>query len=1281
MGTMVIMYMFGYLTISLQLTLLVLGQDPCLDNNHRNITHLGKRYSSIQGSCPYTDNRMLTGWYYVGMDTIVTSPPPYCSCGYTWPVWLNGSLPVADDGEVHRKACVNFISECHTAYDIKIKKCGQFYVYYLTKVMNKAGYCFGLGSSTTTETPTIETESPVTTETPTIETESPVTTENPTITTEPPVTTENPTIGTESPITTENPTTEIALSTEMVTTSTPQWAFTPPDVISYHSNCKLQFHCLFAASSNAKQFRVKWLIKRYGREPLVIIKSGELNNMDSLILSENDLVKDHVFIPFQIACSISEQTNGDIFSPPSDDLFAGMQVLTPKITMYRDETAVIRIIPTVPSSNGISTINDNCNLTLTVVVPTYQQCSGISTRQCQINIPASQGSQGEIEIQASEDGQYGVSKEKTYDLILRVSNPVNSIWEKLSVPIKVKVLPENATYWRGRTCESLNDPHMFTFDGRAYEHHEGENDEYVLYRHTKYGVKIHHKLEMCNTNAMCNCGVAVQAGRDVYVVSTCNNMLEIGFKQCDDGVILVKQESDTLYTIYLPYGTYVKARIDNTPYAESVGSMIVSISIFPSVHDQHGRTEGLCGTLDNNQDNDFGQDESDRKDFINRWRVPVSESIFSSKTISTSPWQLPVCTCSVEHGQVSKSVHCIHTTDKNCTKGRRVGEKICEKAKQRPIGSSMSHTIPTLQLNTSSANHVTSTTQRTPERSTFKSTSSEIPPAYSKTTTGIPAHTVNHDSWTAAKAKEYCTRYMDRSRVYKLCSHVPYTDTDRAVETCALDVLITRTTVWQRVSRATMQESCISEIGRNKTVRDEKEQTTTPTSTSPHSPKNGTTPSSPANQPTAISDIVKELELLACPNECNDQGICKNGTCVCYKGYGGDDCFIDISKPPSSTNFIHGNRCDESNVSCTHISIYGGLFASETVSCHVTSYQTYADVEGKQDMDAYVIHGQAQSLVQVLCPLAPSRGKRSVYLQTEHVKLLSCYRVSVSNDGIHHNEPLKMCVFNSKCQTLENRADGTQITSIKDGYCFIDGQCVSQGTETTDMVCDPIRSLYHWSIPDGLLDKQTTDYPEGKLLPTKHNTLVWTVVAIVAAASVLIIGIIVVVCKRKHSANKVKTNADNNSEPYKDTKAYNNYTEEVYDYIDTADVHSQMQPHHSGTMNGEYESVLGNYMHLKESNKFKSDYDKLHQFREVLHLQPVPDLPARTNEANPSDPYAKLTQRQQNGNDYTRLRGSVVLDDDYLSPVNQAKSKEDSENNDAMETGYEIPFPQTVRKY
>ena len=55
--------------------------------------------------------------------------------------------------------------------------------------------------------------------------------------------------------------------------------------------------------------------------------------------------------------------------------------------------------------------------------------------------------------------------------------------------------------------------------------------------------------------------------------------------------------------------------------------MVVSISLLPSVHDQHSGSKGLCGTLDNDATNDFhdilGDPVPDELSFIKAWRLAL----------------------------------------------------------------------------------------------------------------------------------------------------------------------------------------------------------------------------------------------------------------------------------------------------------------------------------------------------------------------------------------------------------------------------------------------------------------------------------------------------------------------------------------------------------------------------------------------------------------------------------------------------------------------------------
>lgn len=89
-----------------------------------------------------------------------------------------------------------------------------------------------------------------------------------------------------------------------------------------------------------------------------------------------------------------------------------------------------------------------------------------------------------------------------------------------------------------------------------------------------------------------------------------------------------------------------------------------------------------------------------------------------------------------------------------------------------------------------------------------------------------------------------------------------------------------------------MQDSCVSEIYRNKTVRDDLERPTPQSSTI--SEKQHTIVPTPKGQqmesiatvtPTSFTDdsnldmlqLIATIEEIACPNECSDRGICTKG--------------------------------------------------------------------------------------------------------------------------------------------------------------------------------------------------------------------------------------------------------------------------------------------------------------------------------------------------------------------------------------------------------------------
>ncbi|WAQ95382.1 hypothetical protein MAR_028072 [Mya arenaria] len=132
------------------------------------------------------------------------------------------------------------------------------------------------------------------------------------------------------------------------------------------------------------------------------------------------------------------------------------------------------------------------------------------------------------------------------------------------------------------------------------------------------GDTIQHRIGHCTNEAnkaKCNCGVGVRAGRDVYIINVCNNYIDIGYKMCFDKALSVKKDNDFTYTIYLPYGTAVRARIDNAPFMGDEGGRVLDLTVMPSLHNRDGNsTESPCknsSDMCKNHPNTFCQEDRD----------------------------------------------------------------------------------------------------------------------------------------------------------------------------------------------------------------------------------------------------------------------------------------------------------------------------------------------------------------------------------------------------------------------------------------------------------------------------------------------------------------------------------------------------------------------------------------------------------------------------------------------------------------------------------------------
>ena len=240
-----------------------------------------------------------------------------------------------------------------------------------------------------------------------------------------------------------------------------------------------------------------------------------------------------------------------------------------------------------------------------------------------------------IPIKAIEDHLY--NGEQLLALDIRTGFTSTKQWRHYVLPVQeVRVIPQTIT----EQCQSDNS--MVTFDSLRYKHKQ--QGSYVLYRHTTQPYEVQAYYRSCNLRELCHCAVAIRIGDLVVLFDICSRGYLQVWGRNKEGKIITKEELpdgikllsldqgrsyevrydyfvqssglNYIFQIYFPSGTFV-----------NLGPYLSYIKIFASKSDFHG-TEGLCGTFDRNQANEF----TSRDGIVLCKNEPFSECIDFSKS-------------------------------------------------------------------------------------------------------------------------------------------------------------------------------------------------------------------------------------------------------------------------------------------------------------------------------------------------------------------------------------------------------------------------------------------------------------------------------------------------------------------------------------------------------------------------------------------------------------------------------------------------------------------------
>ncbi|XP_060606305.1 uncharacterized protein LOC132758628 [Ruditapes philippinarum] len=984
--------------------------DPCKPKESIRLPNLDIRYFNVHTEDlkkVYNDSKLSFRWYNVGNKTFPDKKPPIDRCGTHFPIYSADTVPYQSKPVTITAKQVPEENMPIVQYKILAKHCNDGdYVYRLGPTKNdQSGYCFGIGSD-------------------------------------------------------EKPTEFVA---EKVT------------VRVKVSKVNVTFQCKFDPSSKDHHlfYQVHWKITGNYHASFTKQFFNE-SNIDKLELTDEDIGKYDIGLGINISCAIRafRKPNGQpgSISDFSSPYFAGLIVKDKNISLRKGETKSIEIINTMPIVCSQDFINAHvCFMQLRHMIPSDDKCANLGSfaaGSCQTQLTrSSYNNVTYVKITTSETGQYGVYGHFKVHLFHGEQSYMNKIWHKrYKLPIiNVEVFPEEDRSWRKTICGARNDPHMQTFDNTKYEHHE-EEGEYILYRHKTFkNVEIQHKIASCvgrSSHAKCNCGLAVRAGSDIYVINVCNRLLDIGYKRCENNALTVKKDNDLTYTIYLPYGTAVRARIDNAPWMGNEGGRVLDISVLPSVHDNKNST-GLCGSLNKNGSDDFVNrnngtihDNSTTKVFIKSWKVNRSESLFTNAhNMILESWTSPSCMCQLESENANTITRCDRSVA-DCTPGTKTGEHSCGGLSSIRTRRSLSHK-PNIPIVRQTSHYSMATQHVLKKRSTDK----------------------NQTVWTMESAKTHCNQYFDSLKAFELCSKLPATHTNISVENCVLDITLSNSTEWIDITKQSMIDTCTGEIHRNATVRKaliEKAKNATTTSSS--SFPLGTT-KNPQNEIKAIEELkeleniekdIKTIEEISCLNNCSGHGLCSNGECTCERGYGASDCHLDIYKAPRLQEILDNGLCDKKVSDCTHIYVFGEVFAGTNLTCRIRTFKMAVNRTRGENTETFDIKGTADTLIEAMCPikhLNNLRKRRSVNDQPPD-DFVQSYDVAISNDGQNFgNETLNVYVFDSTCQTYTNASSGMTF-DLKVGFCHIQGKCVKNGSLSIQqtMVCDTRASKFGWTL-------------------------------------------------------------------------------------------------------------------------------------------------------------------------------------------------------------------------
>ncbi|KAL3836562.1 hypothetical protein ACJMK2_021986, partial [Sinanodonta woodiana] len=799
-----------------------------------------------------------------------------------------------------------------------------------------------------------------------------------------------------------------------------------PEIQRQRSGVKeLVFYCDFEPSSNPTVlYTVMWYRDRIDAGSLLTPSSQLLYSSKETFRSMTLLAERNIILGITLFCTVSA-TKLNI-TVPSQPYFVGIEITPDDAVSIQDsEETLLSIRSTIPFS--CLDLNDDCLLNINmhyseIGVDNCLLPAAAAFSYCGVRISSRRWNETYTLKIGVRHGQNLQSISRTYNIKFKTDEDFDhhKLFRNYTLPKVIQVeVSTDTTNLNGKECHAISDPHMLTFDGRYYENQN--NGTYILYKHARKPIQVQMKTGLCygvpHGPPYCPCGVAISAGRDVFVIDRCSTPIKIYMPICDDKTLKGKVKTDgNSYQIYLPTGTLLKIN----------GGISFNIYLYPSVSDREA-TSGLCGYLDNDKSNDFTLrnglwvTENEFEAFNSNWEVKPEEDLFSPsnyKFLPIWPTEENLCVCTqYDGGHVGQSYHCGSDSRIFCP-DNSLNDSLaaeCYRLLDNSSGAAVrldesDHNITRSEINTLKKNQ------------TMK-------------------------NYTVDSASHECWSFLNSSKLFKKCSEIPDIDPSSFAYTCAKDAILTSTMNWAPTHLDSAQKSCLYQVIVNqplpKDILTQFNVTVTQNKTEVLNNKteNGTS--------IYTEDFKQSVQELACPMDCSGHGNCSEGKCYCDDIFGDVDCSVDLREPPVVYGIPERGVCDLQKKGCETVSILGDNFVeSEHLSCRLLLFDIKANGTIVNDNNSIIVKGERISFAEVSCPLRDSRSLPFLQVDDTLDTVAIGYGVAVSNNRKNFSQDTSLLLYDSLC--LDCTKNGFNIScKLTEGFGLKYRKCFKTVTPST----------------------------------------------------------------------------------------------------------------------------------------------------------------------------------------------------------------------------------------